>query len=105
MAKSLSSFFISSERFRNDAEHNMTGAVGQRRVQSLYLKNHCIPLPPTNEQKRIVSKIEELFSELDKGLENLRKALDFLKIYRQTLLKSVLKANLQKNGVKRTKAI
>jgi len=33
-----------------------------------------IPLPPLNEQKRIVAKIEELFSKLDAGVESLKKA-------------------------------
>ena len=46
-----------------------------------------IPLPPTNEQHRIVAKIEELFSELDKGIENLKTARAQLKVYRQALLK------------------
>jgi type I restriction enzyme S subunit len=89
-------YFISSERFRNDAEHNMTGAVGQRRVPSVYLKNHCIFLPPLNEQKRIVAIIEELFSELDNGLENLQKTQEALKIYRQSLLKSAFEGKLTK---------
>jgi len=46
-----------------------------------------IPVPPFNEQKRIVAKIEELFSELDKGIENLKTAREQLKVYRQSVLK------------------
>src|SRR6266566_4532658 len=65
-------YFVSSKSFRYDAEHNMTGAVGQKRVSTPYFEKCSIPLPPTNEQKRIVAKIEELFSELDKGIENLK---------------------------------
>ncbi len=45
-----------------------------------------IPLAPFNEQESIVSKIEELFSDLDNGIENLNHSLKQLKIYRQTLL-------------------
>lgn len=52
------------------------------------------PLPPTNEQKRIVAKIEELFSELDKGIENLKTARAQLKVYRQALLKQAFEGNL-----------
>jgi len=52
-----------------------------------HLVKSIIPLPPSNEQHRIVAKIEELFSELDKGIENLKTARAQLKVYRQALLK------------------
>lgn len=52
------------------------------------------PLPPLNEQKRIVAKIEELFSELDAGVENLKKAKEQLGIYRQSLLKQAFEGKL-----------
>lgn len=45
------------------------------------------PLPPLVEQYRIVDKIEELFSELDKSQENLLNAQKQLEIYRQVILK------------------
>lgn len=46
-----------------------------------------IPIAPRNEQMRIVAKIEELFSELDKGIESLKTAREQLKTYRQAVLK------------------
>jgi type I restriction enzyme S subunit len=49
------------------------------------------PLP---EQHRIVTKIEELFSELDKGIESLKTAQQQLKIYRQSLLKHAFSGKL-----------
>ncbi|WP_404439017.1 restriction endonuclease subunit S [Stutzerimonas chloritidismutans] len=52
------------------------------------------PLPPYKEQQRIVAKIEELFSELDKGVENLRTAQQQLKVYRQALLKHAFEGKL-----------
>ncbi|ALQ50963.1 restriction endonuclease subunit S [Nitrosomonas ureae] len=51
-------------------------------------------LPPLNEQHRIVAKIEELFSELDKGIENLKTAQAQLKVYRQALLKHAFEGKL-----------
>ncbi len=51
-------------------------------------------LPPLNEQKRIVAKIEELFSELDAGEESLRKARRQLGVYRQSLLKQAFEGKL-----------
>lgn len=59
-----------------------------------HLAKSCIPLPPLNEQKRIVAKIEELFSELDKGIESLKTAREQLKVYRQALLKHAFEGKL-----------
>ena len=52
------------------------------------------PLPPLNEQKRIVAKIEELFSELDAGEQSLRDARQQLTLYRQSLLKQAFEGKL-----------
>ena len=46
-----------------------------------------MPVPPILEQKRIVARIEELFSELDNGVETLRKTKQQLAVYRQAVLK------------------
>ena len=86
--------FVSSQRFRYDAEHNMTGAVGQRRVPTAYLTDHPIPIPPSCAQNRIVAKIEELLSELCNGIESLETALDQLKVYRQAVLKHAFEGKL-----------
>ncbi|BAP77616.1 type I restriction-modification system specificity subunit [Pseudomonas sp. MT-1] len=53
-----------------------------------------VSLPPLAEQHRIVTKIEELFSELDKGTENLRTAQQQLKVYRRALLKHAFEGKL-----------
>ena len=50
--------------------------------------------PPINEQHRIVSKIEELFSELDAGIASLKKAQAQLKVYRQAVLKAAFEGEL-----------
>ncbi len=53
-----------------------------------------IPIPPLAEQERIIFKLEELFSELDKGVENLHTAQQQLKVYRQVLLKHAFEGKL-----------
>ena len=85
---------VSSEQFRSEARHNMTGAVGQRRVPASYLAERAVPIPPAREQRRIVAKIEELFSELDKGIESLKTARRQLEIYRQSVLKHAFEGKL-----------
>lgn len=52
-----------------------------------------LPLPPKPTQQAIVSKIEELFSELDKGIEQLKTAQQQLKTYRQSVLKWAFKGS------------
>ena len=46
-----------------------------------------IPAPPLSEQKHIVSRIEELFSQLDASVAELKTAKERLKVYRQAVLK------------------
>ena len=59
-----------------------------------FLKKSKIPLAPQNEQLRIVAKIEELFSELDKGVESLKTARAKFKAYRQAVLKHAFEGKL-----------
>ncbi len=47
-----------------------------------------------SEQRRIVAKIEELFSELDKGIESLNTARRQLEVYRQSVLKHAFEGKL-----------
>ena len=46
-----------------------------------------MPFPPLPEQERIVARIEELFSQLDAGVETLKKTKAQLAVYRQAVLK------------------
>jgi type I restriction enzyme S subunit len=58
------------------------------------LKALDVVLPPAPEQRRIVAKIEELFSQLDAGVEELKKAKAQLKRYRQSVLKAAFEGKL-----------
>ena len=72
----------------------------QPNISQTILKNLELPLPPKPTQQAIVSKIEELFSELDKGIENLRTAQQQLKTYRQSVLKWAFEGKLTNENVK-----
>jgi type I restriction enzyme S subunit len=68
-------------------------------ITSKTLNNLLIPLPPLPEQKKIVEKIEELFSELDSGVDSLKKAKAQLKIYRQAVLSFAFSGRLLKDDI------
>ncbi|MEQ9413421.1 MAG: restriction endonuclease subunit S, partial [Cyclobacteriaceae bacterium] len=59
-----------------------------------------VSLPSLEGQHAIVSKIEELLSELDKGKQQLETAQQQLKIYRQAVLKWAFEGKLTNKDVK-----
>ncbi|MEZ4911933.1 MAG: restriction endonuclease subunit S [Saprospiraceae bacterium] len=59
----------------------------QPNISQTILKNLSIPFAPLPIQRAIVSKIEALFSDLDNGIANFKKAQEQLKVYRQAVLK------------------
>lgn len=70
-----------------------------RHFQLLEKENFLIP-NDLETQQAIVSKIEELFSELDKGIEDLKTAQQQLKTYRQSVLKWAFEGKLTNENVK-----
>lgn len=56
-------------------------------INQKLIKNLEIPIPPLNEQSRVVAHIEELFSELDKAVDTLKTTKEQLEVYRQAVLK------------------
>jgi type I restriction enzyme, S subunit len=53
-------------------------------------------LPPSQEQNQIVDTLEELLSDLDNAIDNLKKAKDQLKVYRQAVLKYAFEGKYSK---------
>ena len=71
----LNYFYKSGEVVRYQA--------GSNNLRNLKFNDYLLirlPFPPLNEQHRIVAKIEELFSEIDKGVESLKTAKAQLKL-------------------------
>ncbi|MCI6449739.1 MAG: restriction endonuclease subunit S [Succinivibrio sp.] len=59
-------WFFKTNYFIENGVNSFTGSVGQQRIHKDYLESCLLPLPPLEEQKRIVAKIEELFALCDK---------------------------------------
>ncbi len=71
--------------------------AGSNNLRNLKFKDYIaisVPVPSLSEQNRIIEKVEELFSELDKGIESLKTARNQLKVYRQALLKHAFEGKL-----------
>ncbi len=66
-----------------------------------FLEKAKISLPPLPEQHRIVAKIEELFTKLDAGKEELLQAKARLKRYRQSVLKAAMDGKMTKDWRKK----
>ena len=58
------------------------------------LKKSKLLIPPLEEQKRIVSHIEELFSSLDNAIDTMKKTKEQLVVYRYAVLKKAFEGKL-----------
>jgi type I restriction enzyme S subunit len=84
---------INSADIRAQIAGHQSGST-RKRISRGNLATIELPIAPLREQRRIVAKIEELFSELDKGVESLTTAREQLKAYRQSVLKSAFSGEL-----------
>lgn len=84
----LSSSLV-QDRAATDARGGAMSNISLGDVRSLQ-----IPIPPVPEQRRIVAKIEELFSMLDAGVAALERVRANLKRYRASVLKAAVEGRL-----------
>jgi len=82
----------------NELDKKGTGTTF-RAISGNVIKSTRLFLPPLPEQHRIVAKIEELLSSLDKGIESLKTAQQQLKVYRQAVLKWAFEGKLTNKNV------
>jgi type I restriction enzyme S subunit len=85
---------LRQQEFRDNAAAVMTGAVGQLRVPTEYLKKHPIPLPPLPEQRRIVAKLDELVARAARARADLDRIPILVANYKQALLASAFSGEL-----------
>lgn len=78
--------FLRQTSFRRDAEAAMTGAVGQRRVPTDYLRQSALPVPPLAEQRRIVAKLDALTARTARARADLDRVPALAARYKQAVL-------------------
>ena len=79
-------YYFLRKQFQKDCI-NASQGVAQLNLSTKWLEQYPIPVLGLDDQKRVVAKIEELFSELDNGVETLKKTKQQLAVYRQAVLK------------------
>ncbi|PLW79443.1 restriction endonuclease subunit S [Candidatus Woesearchaeota archaeon] len=70
-------FFLDSSIYWSQIKNKKTG-TGQPNINATSLKTFTLPLPPLNEQKRIVEKIESSFKLIEKIKNNLIKNISLI---------------------------
>jgi type I restriction enzyme S subunit len=88
-------YYFQTAKFRKDLE-SLASATTISIVNKSKFESINVPIAPPEQQKRIVTKIEELFSHIDAGIEALKKAKQLLKQYRQSVLKAAVTGELTK---------
>lgn len=91
----LLNYFINSPIIRNKIETLQSGTT-RKRISRGNLSLIEFPIPPLNEQNRIVDKLDELLSELEKGKEQLQNSLEQLKVYKKSILHSAIEGKYLK---------
>jgi type I restriction enzyme S subunit len=79
---------------RNSVFARVSKGVGIHHLSADRFASMPFLLPPHDEQRRIVDKIEELFSDLDAGVAALKRAKENLKRYRASVLKAAVEGQL-----------
>ena len=86
--------YFAFRRFERDILHGCgKGGTTVQSIEAPRLMAFEFPIPPLPEKRRLVAKIEELFSELDEGVANLKQARSQLTVYRQAVLKQAFEGD------------
>ena len=87
---------LNSPKIRKTVE-NLSSGTTRKRISRRNLATIQIPLPPLNEQKRIVAKIEALQTKSTAVKEELEAIKPLLDQFRQSVLASAFRGNLTKD--------
>ncbi|MGJ0355034.1 restriction endonuclease subunit S [Aliarcobacter cryaerophilus] len=92
---------MESNFFQTLLSDNSTGAAIANVASVKVLKDLDIPLPPLEEQKRIVDKLDNLFAKIDKAIALHQKNIDEADIFMASVLNDVFVELEEKSEIKR----
>ena len=90
---------VRSKKFRDEAKHHMTGAVGQQRVPKKYMKEYMLNLPTLDEQTEIISIIDELLAKEQQAKELAENAITKIDIIKKSILARAFRGELGTNNL------
>ena len=85
---------IRSKKFREEAEKNMPGTAGQKRVPKEFLEDYLFPVPEIAEQKKIIEHAEKLIQKQELLKLEINKRGNFVSALMPSLLAKAFNGEL-----------
>lgn len=92
-------FLTSTKQFLLLGEQYMTGAAGQQRIPSDFVKNYPIGLPPIDEQLQILEHIQEKSVEIHQAIARAQREIELMREYRTRLIADVVTGQVDVRGI------
>lgn len=86
-------YYLQSPAYWTQVNEGKAG-IAVPNLNASKISSFSIPVPDRETQRKIVSKIESLFSEIDKGTQELENAELKIKIYRQSVINAAIQGKL-----------
>lgn len=86
--------YIETMRVQHLVTDENVGSTNQQELPRSFVQELLIPVPPAAEQRRIVARVDELFTDIADGETALARARDDLDTWRRALLKAVVTGEL-----------
>ncbi|NNN58188.1 restriction endonuclease subunit S [Vibrio sp. 1-2 (7-a)] len=81
--------YLKAPIFLKVGETKMTGSAGQKRVPKDFFSENPLPFPPSNEQHRIVAKVDELMTLCDQLEQQTEASIEAHQVLLTTLLETL----------------
>ena len=92
-------FITMTSRFRKNGEEAMTGAAGQKRVPTDFMKNYIVALPNIEEQLEILNFIKQKNNEIDRTIKKTKTEIELIQEYRTRLISDVVTGKLDVRNI------